>query len=265
MDTSVLSKEDIYSCSIFLNAALPLLKVIVESDEKRKKSFENINAIVQVSAKNEKEKVGTHYIIEEGNWSVVKGVIDTADIELEFSSIPHLNGFFSGKSKKLPRIKGIKNTKLLVNTVKLLLRMSSLLSAKEPPKKIEDRELMTKLYFYLLSGGISQLNKVGHPDVSKWAKRSPDRVYAWAVSGRPELSAYIRVKAGNTKAARGEYKRAKPFFTMRFDSVESALGTLLETDDLIKATIAGRIVMEGAPEFGAQIGDFMKLVGSYAK
>ncbi len=47
----------------------------------------------------------------------------------------------------------------------------------------------------------------------------------------------IRVKAGKTKSARGEYTYSKPFFTMRFDSVDSALGILLQTDDMIEATI----------------------------
>lgn len=265
MAMNMLTCEDMYSCGIFLNAALPLLKVIVESDEEKSKSFENINAIVQISANNDEGKVGTHFVIDDGKWTVVKGIIDNPDLELEFSTITHLNSFFAGKSKKLPKICGIKKTKLLIKTLKVLLRMSNLLSAKVPPKKVEDRELLTKLYFYLLSSGISQLNKMGQPDVSKWAQKSPDRVYAWVVDQRPEFSAYIRVKAGKTKAKRGEYKHSKPFFTMRFDSVDSALGTLLETDDLIKATIAGRIIMEGAPEFGAQIGDFMKLVGTYAK
>lgn len=261
----MVTRDDMYSCGIFLNAVLPLLKVIALDDEKFSKAFENKNAKIQISAKDNDGKVGTHYLIEDGKWTVVKGVIEDPDLELEFSSIPHLNGFFSGKSKKLPKIKGMKHLSLLINTLKILLRMSGLLSAKTPPKDMKDKELLTKLYFYLLSSGISQLNKMEHPEVSKWAQRSPDRVYAWVVNDRPDIAAYIRVKAGNTKAAKGEYKRSKPFFTMRFDSIDSALGTLLEVDDLIQATIAGRIIMEGAPEFGAQIGDFMTLVGSYAK
>lgn len=52
---------------------------------------------------------------------------------------------------------------------------------------------------------------------------------------------------------------------MRFDSIDSALGILLKTDNLIEATVKSRIVMEGAPEYGAMIGEFMLLVGAYAK
>ena len=100
--------------------------------------------------------------------------------------------------------------------------MSAALGATEPPAAEAERELVVKLYFYLLSSGISQLNKAGHPDVARWVAASPDRVYAWSVEGKPELSAYLRLKAGNSRAARGVYERSKPFFTMSFDSTESA-------------------------------------------
>ena len=115
--------------------------------------------------------------------------------------------------------------------------------------------------FYLLTTGISQLNKAGHPQVHKWTDPSPDRVYAYAVDGHPELGAYIRIKAGKSKAFRGQYTRSAPFFTMRFDSVHSALGTLLQTDDMLAATAAGRMSMEGSPEYGAELGALMMMVG----
>ncbi|MBQ7595534.1 MAG: hypothetical protein IJU45_02585, partial [Clostridia bacterium] len=86
-----------------------------------------------------------------------------------------------------------------------------------------------------------------------------------AVDNHPEVSAYLRVKAGKTRAGRGTYKRAMPFFTMRFDSLDSALGILMSTDDMLESTKAGKLIMDGAPEFGAQIGDYMMLVGSYAQ
>ena len=55
------------------------------------------------------------------------------------------------------------------------------------------------------------------------------------------------------------------FFTLRFDSFKSALGTLLGTDDMLDATKNGRIVMDGGPEFGAQFGGFLLTVGSYVQ
>ena len=259
------SRDEIYSNRIFLNAVLPLVRVIVEDTESLKKGFQGKTGKVQISALGDDGKVGTHFIIEKGEWTVKLGVTEFPDVELEFKSIEAFNNFFKGKSKKLPKIKGFKNLGLLIYTFKSLLKMAAMLGATEPSKDEDEKELLVKLYFYLLSAGISQLNKAGHPKVSNWAKKSPDRVYAWAVDDRPDLCAYIRVKAGNTKSARGKYTRSKPFFTMRFDSVDSALGILLQIDDLIEATVKGKLIMEGAPEFGAQIGDFMIMVGDYAK
>ena len=83
------------------------------------------------------------------------------------------------------------------------------------------------------------------------------------MTGKPELYAYIRVKAGNSKSARGEYTRSKPFFTMRFDSVDSALGILMQKDNMLESTAKGKLIMEGGPEYGAQLGEFMMLVGPY--
>jgi hypothetical protein len=270
--------EAIYASAIFLNAALPLLKPLVEDKPALSKAFAGKSGVVQVSAilsGHEPEwtalfggeaKTGTHILIEDGKLAIAKGLNESPDIELEFPSLEALNGFFSGKSKSLPRIRGaLRHPGLLVAAFKALLTMASTLGTKSPPAAEADRDLLVKLYFYLLSSGISQLNKAGHPKAAKWAKASPDRVYAWSVEGKPELSAFIRVKAGNTRSARGVYERSKPFFTMSFDSSESALGILLETDDMIEATAAGRIRMLGAPEYGAMLGELMEVVGAYAK
>lgn len=258
-------KDEIYANKIFLNSVLPLLKVLTEEKRELGKSFKGKTAVIQISAKDSEGKVATHFDIKDGVWTVGSGTVENSNLELEFSSIVHLNDFFTGKSKKLPKIKGLHNVGLLVGTLKALMAMSKLLGATSPPESEEEKELLVKMYFYLLSSGISQLNKAGHPEISSWTKKSPDRVYAWTVTGKPELSAYLRIKAGNSKAGRGVYKRSKPFFTMRFDTVDSALGILLQTDDMIDATINERIIMEGAPEYGAQIGEYMILVGSYAK
>lgn len=106
---------------------------------------------------------------------------------------------------------------------------------------------------------------MGHPEIHDWTAKSPDRVYALAVNDHPEVSAFIRIKAGKSRAGRGEYKRAMPFFTLRFDSFDSALGTLLGKDDMLTAVKQGHIIMDGAPEFGGQFGGFMLEIGALAK
>lgn len=255
---------EIYTSKIFLNSVLPLFKQVAVNTDLNK-LFAGKSGVIQVSALVPEGKWGTHFILDNGEMTVKLGAHPSPTVDLEFGSLRHFNRFFKGTSKKLPKIKGFTKLGLVIPTFRVLLKMSSLLGSEDPPKNPGDRVLLVKLTFYLLASGISQLNKCGHPQVSAWAKASPDRVYAWAVNGYPDLSAHIRVKGGKTKASRGQYTRSKPFFTMRFDSPESALGILLQKDDMLESTAQKKLIMEGAPEFGAQLGEFMLLVGSFAK
>ncbi len=267
-----MANEVLLTNKIFLNAALPLLKVIANDVPSLAKKFEKVHCIYQVSALDPSApegKYATHFTVNNGEWKVCADKVATnAHIELEFKSMETMNAFFKGKigPSTLPKMKGVVKKPLeFAAFMMVLLKMSSLLTITEAPADEETQKLAVKCFFYLLSSGISQLNKHGHEGVQDWAKKSPDRVYAWAVDGYPEVSAFLRVKAGKTRSGRGTYKRAMPFFTMRFDSLPSALGILLSTDDMLESTKRGKLIMDGAPEFGAQIGDFMMQVGDYAK
>ncbi len=264
------TKEALYSNKIFLNAALPLVKVIANDVPSLKKKFEHAHAVIQVSCLDpdvEGGKVGMHFVVNSGEWLVHTCLTEDPHIELEFKSVESLNDFFKGNISLggIPKIKGIKHAGTLVSFVMVLLKMANLLGATEPPKDEETKELLVKCYFYLLSSGISQLNKMGHTEIKEWTSKSPDRVYAFAVDGYPQVAAYLRIKAGKSRAGRGEYKRAMPFFTLRFNNLDSALGILMSIDDMLEATKAGRLIMDGAPEFGAQIGAFMLEIGALAK
>jgi len=259
-------QEDLFANTIFLNAVLPLLKTIVEDTPKLQEKWAGPLKVCQVSCKiDDNEKKGTHFLFEDGVCTPKRGLYGegTPDLELEFSSVQHLNKFFKNQTKKMPKMKGaLKNPGLLIKFLGLLMKMGGLLGLTTAPKKKEDQELLVKCMFYLLSRGINILNKLGHPDVTAWTEKSPDRVYAFAVEGHSDLAAHIRIKKGNSMARRGEYTRSMPFFTMKFDSPLSALGILQDTDDMIEATIAGRLIMVGGPEFGAQLGDHLLAVGS---
>ncbi len=267
-----MANEVLLTNKIFLNAALPLLKVIANDVPSLAKKFEKVHCIYQVSALDPSApegKYATHFTVNEGEWKVCADKVATnAHIELEFKDMETMNAFFKGKigPSTLPKMKGIlKKPVEFAAFMMVLLKMSSLLTVTEAPADEETQKLVVKCFFYLLSSGISQLNKHGHEGVHDWASKSPDRVYAWAVDGYPEVSAFLRVKAGKSRSGRGTYKRAMPFFTMRFDSLPSALGILLSTDDMLESTKRGKLIMDGAPEFGAQIGDFMMQVGDYAR
>ncbi len=266
------SQNELFTNKLFLNAILPLLKVIATDDPKLAKRFANAHAVIQISAKNPEApggKVATHFVVNSGEW-LVHNDRTTKDphIELEFKSIEAMNAFFKGQmnASTLPKIHGIlKKTGVFASFMMLLLKMSSLLTAKAPPEDAATKALLVKCYFYLLPAGISQLNKLGHEAIHDWTSKSPDRVYALAVNGHPEVASYIRIKAGKSRAGRGEYTRAMPFFTLRFDSFDSALGILMSIDDMLEATKAGRLIMDGAPEFGAQLGEFLLTVGTFVQ
>ena len=264
------TQEALYSNKIFLNAALPLVKVIANDDPKLKKKFEKAHAVIQVSCLDpevEGGKRGMHFVVNSGEWLVHTCLTEDPHIELQFKSVENLNDFFKGKITPagIPKIKGLKKADVLISFVMVLLKMANLLGATEAPKDEATKELLVKCYFYLLSSGISQLNKLGHPEIKDWTTKSPDRVYAFAVDGYPQVAAYLRIKAGKSRAGRGEYKRAMPFFTLRFNNLDSALGILMSTDDMLEATKAGRLIMDGGPEFGAQLGGFMLEIGDLAK
>ncbi len=267
-----MANDTVLTNKIFLNAIVPLVKVIATDVPSLAKKFENMHAVFQISALDPDSpggKVGTHFTVNNGEWVVCADKVATnAFVDLEFKNLEAMNSFFKGKigPATLPKMKGaLKYPKVFAALLMTLLKMSSLLTAKAAPEAEEDKLLMVKCYFYLLSSGISQLNKQGHEAVKSWTKTSPDRVYAWAVDGHPEVSAYLRIKAGKSRSGRGVYKRAMPFFTMRFDSLDSALGILLSTDDMLDSTKKGKLIMDGAPEFGAQIGEYMLTVAAYVQ
>ena len=268
----MISQDTLYSYKIFLNAALPLVKVIANDIPDLAKKFTTAHCVFQVSALDPDVpggKVATHFTVNNGEWVVCADkVTKDPHVELQFKSIEAFVAFFKGKMSPatLPKMIGaVKHTGMFLAFMQVLLKMSSLLGATTAPEDEATKVLLVKSMFYLLSSGISALNKNGHTEIHDWALKSPDRVYSWAVNDHPEVAAYIRIKAGKSRAGRGEYKRAMPFFTLRFDSLDSALGILQDTDDMMDATKAGRLIMDGAPEFGAQLGDYMLKVAAYAK
>ena len=163
------TKEELYSNKIFFNAALPLVKVIANDVPSLKKQFAKVHAIIQVTADDpdaEGGKVGMHYVVNGDEWLVHLNKVDpNPHVELEFKSVEAMNAFFKGKISPatLPKMHGVlKNFGAFKAFLMTLLKMSSLLSATEPPKDDATKELMVKCFFYLLSSGISQLNKMGH-------------------------------------------------------------------------------------------------------
>ena len=90
----------------------------------------------------------------------------------------------------------------------------------------------------------------------KWTSKQPERVYQMSVEGE-DIAAYLRVKAGKSKAGRGFYTKRHPFVHMKFNGIDGALPVLLNEVSMVEAIRNGYLAVEGSPEYGGDIGDFM--------
>lgn len=266
-----MTQGDKYALRIFFFAAIPLAKTIAENDPKFVEKFKGKSFTFQISVLDEgfkkTGKLSTHFIVEDGKWTTHAGETHpNPDIELQFSSVQKFILFFTGKGMPLPKIKGaLAHLGKFVAILMTLLRMAGLLQATDVPPKKEDQELLVLLYFNLLSTGVSQLNRVAHPEIKAFTEDSPDRVYAFAVTGYEKLQAWIRVRKGETVSGRGECKRSAPFLCMRFDSPEHALEILMSKADMIDYMKKKYLCIEGAPEFGASFSNLLFAVAYYAQ
>lgn len=256
------TQNELFASRIFLQAALPLTKVILQERPEMAKKYQGVSGTAQFVAKDEAGDVGGFMRFTDGDLEVKPGILDDPDITFSFPSVGKMNAFFAGKPA-LPKISGIfSNFGLFTKVLKLMLALK-IIGRTTPPKKQEDKELMVRMMLYLLPLGISQLNKAGHPEISEFTKKSPDRVFAWSVNDT-DIASYLRVKAGKSKAGRGRYTRSKPFVEMKFDSVDGAIGILLQITDMMEASLNHVLVIEGSPEYGKEIGSYMNMVGDLA-
>ncbi len=124
------------------------------------------------------------------------------------------------------------------------------------PKAEDKKYLKVKMAFYMAITSLSQLNKVGDADMQKWVTKQPDRIYQVVVEGT-DIAAFLRVKAGKSKSGRGEYKRKRPFVTMRLKGLDGAMAVLLRDVEFIEAVRKDYVSIDGAPEYAAQMNDYM--------
>jgi hypothetical protein len=103
---------------------------------------------------------------------------------------------------------------------------------------------------YMITTALSQYNKGGDPEMVRWTSKQPERIYQMSVDNE-DIAAYLRVKAGKTKAGRGFYKKRRPFVHMRFNGIDGALPVIL--NEVKNESLR----VEGSPEYGRDVGDFM--------
>jgi hypothetical protein len=241
---------------IFLRAVFPVIKVLLQDDPKTKKRFANVTGKVQFIAPDETDPsgfIGACLVFDKGEFLVEQGVGDKPDITFSFRSIPQMNAMFAGKPA-LPWIKGMYKLPLLTKVLALLLGLMILMPNKRP-KDPAKRRLKVKMTFYMITTALSQYNKGGNPDMAAWTAKQPERIYQITVD--EDIAAYLRVKAGKSKAGRGTYTRRRPFVHMKFDGVEGAMPVVMNDVDMVTAIKKGYLSVDGPPEYGRDVGDFM--------
>ena len=263
--------RELLRARLFLRAALPVAKVILEDDPGIKKRFEGVRARIQFVAKGAPEPLGADLVFGEpaaapddaaagspsAAFRVEQGFCERPDVTFTFGSVQKLNNFFAGKTV-LPGIKGLRRLALVAKVVRLLLALKLMLPNAQP-KDPAKRRLKLKMTIYMITTALSQYNNGGDPEMTSWTSKQPERVYQMLVE--PEgIAAYLRVRGGLSKAGRGVYARRRPFVLMRFHGVDGALAIMNKEVGFIDGVAKGFVRIEGSPEYAANLNDFMMRV-----
>lgn len=251
------SQNELLTSELFFKAAFPVMKVVLNDDPKTKKSFAKVKAQVVIKAKNEDDVLGATLVFNNGQFEVLQEIVDKPDLTLSFSTVEKMNVMFKG-GNSLPKIKGLKNIRLLVKVLLLLLSLKLMMPSATPKNKLK-RYLKVKMTIYMITTALSVYNKVGNEDMKSWTTSQPDRIYQFTVDPYEDnkIAAYLRVKNGKTKAGRGIYTRKKPFVNFRFIGVDGAYSVLQKDVEFVEGVEKGCIIIEGSPEYGAQLNDIM--------
>lgn len=249
----LMNKENL-AAELYIKAVFPVLKVLLMDDPKTKQRFSDVDASVVMRAKNEGNFLGANFIFNKGELSIEEDPNASADLVFTFASVKKMNAFLSG-GMALPGIRGVKHLKLLIGFVSMLLKLKLMLPGSRP-KDEHLRYLKVKMALYMVSTGLSKLNKSGDPDMLEWTGRQPDRIYQLSVDDT-DIAVYLRVKAGKTKAGRGIYQRKRPFVHMKFNGVDGALRVLLKDVEFVDAVDKQYVSIEGSPEYASSMNDFM--------
>lgn len=246
-------EREILAARLFLRAVLPVIKVVLTDDPKMRKKFEGVNARVQFVADHDGTPVGSALVFDAEGFRVAHDISTASDITFSFKTVAKMNAFFAGKPV-IPKIRGWMKTGLLLKVFGLLMSLKILMPDADP-KDPAKRRLKVKMTFFMITTALSQYNKGGDPEMVKWTSKQPERIYQITVDD--EIAAYLRVKAGKSMAGRGVYPRRRPFVHMKFNGVEGAYPIVMNQVNMVDAIRKGFLSLEGSPEYGRDIGDFM--------
>ncbi len=248
------TERDYLVSRIYLRSVLPLTKIILDETPWLKKAVSRMNATVQFCKLN--SDLGAYLEFKDSQLDVHIGIHPRPTVRFGFKTAREMNALFAGKLA-LPRLRGLRHPLVIAATLPLLLGLKILMPDALPTDP-EKRALKVKLTLFMITNALSQLNKGGDEDFQAIVKKSPDRIYQWTVEGGP--AAYLRMKAGKTKAGRGTYTRRRPFIHMKFPDIDSAFMVLTSQVSMIDAITKKMLVTEGPPEQSKDIGMHMMRV-----
>lgn len=245
--------RDRMAARIFLNAVLPVARIVAADDPAMAARFANLRARIQFRAQDPHGPMGAWLAFDRGQSSFHQGFCDSPELTFAFAGLARMNAFFAGKAA-VPGISGWWRAGLLFKALSLLMGLKILMPASDP-KDPAKRRLKVKLTFFMITTALSQYNKGGDAQMQKWTAGQPERIYQITVD--EDIAAYLRVKAGRTQAGRGIYTRRQPFVHMRFNGVEGAYPIVMNQVGMVDAVRRGYLSIEGSPEYAGQFGDFM--------
>lgn len=259
------TQQDILTAKLFIKAAFPVLKVVLEEDPAFTAKWKDTKAVVQFRAANDDGDIVAHLLFDNLDLKVVMGEYEEKpDIEFTFSSVKKMVTMLKG-GPAVPDIGSLlksiaKKPGLTLNTLMALMKLKLML----PTAKVKDdlnKYLKVKLSLYMITTALSTANKLGWEGIKDWTMQ-PDRIYQFAVGdlSNPQIACYLRVKGGNSKAGRGIYERKTPFVLFHFANVDGALNVLLKKKEFVKAVEDKDVEVVGAPEYGVQLNDIMAVL-----
>ena len=257
-----MNEQELMTAKLFFNAAFPVMQVVLDDDPAMNAKFRDVEATVQICAKDGNGLLACHLVFNRGKLTVNQGPGEAPDITLSFGSVAKMNTMFRGGAA-LPSIKGFSKFGLLLKVFSLLMSLM-IMSPKSRPKDPAKQQLKVKMSLYMVTRALSTYNKLGNPEMAEWCLRQPDRIYQFIVDspggGEPAIACYLRVKAGKSKSGHGVYARRSPFVLFHFSSVAGAMKVLLKDVGFVEGVEQGCVEVVGSPEYAMALNDFMAVL-----
>jgi hypothetical protein len=237
---------------VFLRSALPLVKVVLAERPGFGRLLYRADGVIQFAAADSEQAAWV--AMNPDGIEVKPGRHDAPAITLTFRTLKDLNTFFAGGTA-LPRVHGLMGLPTLIRFLPFMLKLKVLMPTAMP-EDLPGRSLKVRMLLQMIASGLSQLVKGGDELLAGYAKKSPDRVFQFTVTGGP--ACYLRVKAGKSKAGLGTYARRRPYVHMIFSDINGAFQVLTQQVGTVEAIKRGYLKVEGAMEGSKDIGLFMQ-------